>query len=132
MSDWEDLCDSMGWTNDEHATDKLIDYINHHNEEERYSKEEENYLLETGYKTVKEWSEIGRSVKNGVPGTYLRYAKIMVFSESDTVEIGLNSHHNSLSNKLHFQTFEKAITWAKSNPGKVITRSPTGNGYIEK
>lgn len=27
MSDWEDLCDSMGWKNDEHATDKLIDFI---------------------------------------------------------------------------------------------------------
>lgn len=27
MSDWEDFCDGMGWKNDEHATDKLIDYI---------------------------------------------------------------------------------------------------------
>jgi hypothetical protein len=27
MSDWEDLCDSMGWKNDENATDKLIDYF---------------------------------------------------------------------------------------------------------
>jgi hypothetical protein len=27
MSDWEDFCESMGWKNDEHATDKLIDYI---------------------------------------------------------------------------------------------------------
>ncbi|WP_143515066.1 MULTISPECIES: hypothetical protein [unclassified Pseudomonas] len=27
MSDWEDFCDGMGWRNDEHATDKLIDYI---------------------------------------------------------------------------------------------------------
>lgn len=27
MSDWEDFCDGMGWRNDEHATDKPIDYI---------------------------------------------------------------------------------------------------------
>ncbi len=27
MSDWEDFCDNMGWKNDEHATDKLIDHI---------------------------------------------------------------------------------------------------------
>jgi hypothetical protein len=27
MSDWEDFCDGLGWKNDEHATDKLIDYI---------------------------------------------------------------------------------------------------------
>lgn len=27
MSDWEEFCDQMGWANDEHATDKLIDYI---------------------------------------------------------------------------------------------------------
>mgnify|MGYP003652272687 CR=1 FL=1 len=27
MSDWEDMCDSMGWANDEHAFDNLIDHI---------------------------------------------------------------------------------------------------------
>lgn len=27
MSDWEDFCYGMEWKNDEHATDKLIDYI---------------------------------------------------------------------------------------------------------
>lgn len=27
MSDWEDFCESMGWKNDEYATDKLIDHI---------------------------------------------------------------------------------------------------------
>lgn len=27
MSDWEDLCSDMGWANDEHAFDKLIDFV---------------------------------------------------------------------------------------------------------
>ena len=32
----------------------------------------------------------------------------------------------------YFETFQEAMAWAKSNPGKTITRSPDGNGYIKK
>lgn len=127
MSDWEDFCDSMGWANDEHATDRLIDYIDRGNE-----KEEEENLREDGYKTVKEWNAIGRSVKKGEKGKYLPYAKVRVFSESQTVESRISNQAQNLTNKRHFQTFEEAMLWAKSNPGKIITRSPAGEGFIEK
>lgn len=32
----------------------------------------------------------------------------------------------------HFETFQDAMAWAKSNSGKTITRSPDGNGLIKK
>lgn len=32
----------------------------------------------------------------------------------------------------YFETFQEAMVWAKSNPGKTITRSSDGNGYIKK
>jgi hypothetical protein len=32
----------------------------------------------------------------------------------------------------HFSTFEEAIDWAKNNPGRTITKSPSGNGFIIK
>lgn len=127
MSDWEYFCDSMGWANDEHATDRLIDYIDRGNE-----KEEEENLREDGYKTVKEWNAVGRFVKKGEKGTYLPHAKIRVFSESQTAESRISNQAQDLTNKRHFQTFEEAILWAKSNPGKVITRHPAGEGFIEK
>jgi len=127
MSDWEDFCNSMGWANDEHAIDRLRNFIDSGNEIDK----EEN-LREDGYKTVKEWNAIGRIVKKGEKGMYLPYAKIRLFSESQTVESRVNNQAHNLTNKRHFQTFEDAILWAKSNPGKVIIRSPTGEGFIEK
>lgn len=127
MSDWEDFCDSKGWANDEHATDRLIDHINRGNEEE------EGYnLREEGYKTVKEWNAVGRSVKKGEKGIYLPHAKIRVFNEPQTIESRIQSQIQNQTNKRHFQSFEEAIMWAKSNPGKAITRAQTGEGYIEK
>lgn len=128
MSDWEDFCDSMGWANDEHATDRLIDYIDSGNE-----KEKEESLREDGYKTLKEWNAIGRSVKKGEKGICLPYAKIRVFSESQTSPTNFSCNSNSSGyGKMHFDTFEKASSWAKENPGKPFTRSPDGNGFIEK
>tara|TARA_Y100000310_G_scaffold27153_1_gene25834 strand:+ start:4531 stop:4905 length:375 start_codon:yes stop_codon:yes gene_type:complete len=93
----------------------------------------EHELLDQGYKTVKEWKDVGRSVKKDEKGKYLPCAKIRVFSEDQTLESQFSgqSEVNS-SDKRHFHSFEEAITWAKNNPGKVITRSPAGNGYIEK
>jgi len=35
-------------------------------------------------------------------------------------------------NSDYFETFEKAMTWAKNNPGKTITRASDGDGYIRK
>ena len=32
----------------------------------------------------------------------------------------------------YFETFQEAMAWAKRNPGKTITRSPDGNGFIKK
>lgn len=127
MSEWEDFCGSMGWANDEYATDRLRNYIDRGHDEE-----EEEILRENGYKTVNEWNAIDRRVKKGEKGIYLPYVKIRLFSESQTVESRINNQAHNLTNKRHFQTFEDAILWAKSNPGKGITRSPTGEGFIEK
>lgn len=128
MSEWEDFCGSMGWANDEHATDRLINYIDRGNE-----RELEDQLREDGHKTVKEWNAIGRNVKKGEEGRYLPYGKIRVFSESQTIESKFSSQPAANpTNKQHFQTFEEAKRWAKNNPGKTIMRSPTNNGYIEK
>lgn len=127
MSEWEDFCDSMGWANDGYATDRLIDYVDRGNE-----KEKEDNLRENGYKTIKEWNNIGRNVKKGEKGIYLPYAKIRVFCESQTVENRANHQINNIDKKCHFQTFKEAMLWAKSNPGKIIIRSPYGEGFIEK
>lgn len=40
MSDWEYLCDRMGWSNDASAVDKFIDYLERSKREERSSKVE--------------------------------------------------------------------------------------------
>lgn len=34
--------------------------------------------------------------------------------------------------KQWFPTFQLANAWLKQNPGRVITRSPDGDGFIEK
>lgn len=41
-------------------------------------------------------------------------------------------NEKSTSSKNTFPSFQAAITWAKENPGRAITRSPDGIGYIEK
>lgn len=45
-----------------------------------------------------------------------------------------DSYHEEKSQMIlnHFDSFQEAMAWAKSNPGKTITRSPDGNGYIRK
>ncbi|HHQ4563309.1 TPA: hypothetical protein ACSP13_002826 [Aeromonas veronii] len=127
MGDWEDLCESRGWANDEHALDKLLKSL------ASADKAGEEYKLrDAGYNTVNEWNEKFRRVRKGEKGTYLPHLKIMVFCESQTVESKFTSQDKFLTNKRHFSTFEEAKVWAKSNPGKVISRSPTGEGYIEK
>lgn len=34
--------------------------------------------------------------------------------------------------KMWFSTFQEALAWTKSNPGKAIVRSPDGEGFVEK
>lgn len=71
----------------------------------------EHELLDQGYKTVKEWKDVGRSVKKDEKGKYLPCAKIRVFSEDQTLESQFSgqSEVNS-SDKRHFHSFEEAIT----------------------
>ena len=45
----------------------------------------EHELRAKGYRTVKEWNDIGRRVKKGEKGTYLSCAKIRVFSQGQTL-----------------------------------------------
>lgn len=94
----------------------------------------EHELRDNGYKTVEEWNEVGRIVKNGEEGRYLPCAKIKVFSESQTTTSNFSKSENKseLIIDKHFKTSDEAIAWAKENPGRVITRSPDGNGFIAK
>jgi hypothetical protein len=68
MSDWEDLCEHMGWPNDEHATDRLVDHLNRGNDLALAQE-----LRKDGYKTIKEWNLVGRSVIKGENGRYFPY-----------------------------------------------------------
>lgn len=94
----------------------------------------EHELRNDGYKTVKEWNSVGRSIKKGEKGKYLPCAKVTVFSESQTITSNFSSKNIAASGTVdkYFETFEKAISWAKVNPGKKITRSPDGKGFIAK
>ena len=74
MGDWEDVFGSRGMSEDiapwEHPC---------------WNDEWEHDLLKKGYKSLKEWNSIGRSVKKGEKGTRLPCAKITVFHESQTI-----------------------------------------------
>lgn len=122
MGDWEDVFGSAGMSEDFAPWDSPC-----------WNDDWEHELRDSGYKTVEEWNSLGRSVKKGEKGKYLPCAKIRVFSESQTSPTKFPSNSNSSGDgKKHFDTFEKAISWAKENPGKPFARSPNGNGYIEK
>lgn len=124
MGDWQDGYDAGLWGEDG---------IPYGIDSPCWNDDWEHELRDNGYKTVKEWNLLGRSVKKGEKGRYLPCAKIRVFSESQTGPTNFSSNSNSSEDgKKHFDTFEKAISWAKENPGKTITRSPDGNGFIEK
>ncbi|MFC3032889.1 hypothetical protein ACFOEE_10190 [Pseudoalteromonas fenneropenaei] len=124
MGDWQDGYDAGLWG---------ADGIPYGIDSPCWNDDWEHELRDQGYKTVKEWNDVGRSVKKGEEGKYLPCAKIRVFSEDQTVESKFSGQSEvNPSDKRHFNSFEEAMTWAKKNPGKVIARSPTGNGYIEK
>ena len=36
------------------------------------------------------------------------------------------------TSKRKFSSFQEALAWSKKNPGKTITRSPDGIGFIKK
>ena len=42
------------------------------------------------------------------------------------------SDNSSSKEPDYFETFSEALGWAKNNPGKAITRSHDGSGYIIK
>ena len=103
----------------------------------------EHDLRDGGSKTLEELNSVGRVINKGEKGTYLPCAEITVFSESRTSkkkEFKFSDEYKlefSDEYKLElehvfetFETFQEAMTWARNNPGRVITRSPVGNGYI--
>ncbi len=94
----------------------------------------EHELRDNNYKTVEEWNKLGRIIKKGEEGRYLPCAKIRVFNESQTIISNFSKSENNseLIVDKHFKKSDEAIAWAKKNPGRVITRSPDGNGYIAK
>jgi len=61
-------------------------------------------------------------------------ARIRVFSESQTNTSKSHTSENASESKIqkHFETYDEAVSWAKENPGRTITRSPDGNGFITK
>lgn len=90
----------------------------------------EHELREDGYLTVQEWNALGKIVKKGEKGMFLPCARIMVFRESQTELSPETARRATQGKSLHFGTFDEAKEWAKSNPGRSISRSPDGHGFI--
>jgi hypothetical protein len=47
-------------------------------------------------------------------------------------EPGFGDDSYKFKDSVYFETFQEAMTWAKSNPGKTITRSPDKGGFVVK
>ena len=124
MGDWQDGYDAGLWG---------ADGIPYRIDSPCWNNDWEVELRNEGFKTVKEWNKLGRKIKKGEKGTYLPCLKITVFNENQTEE-NRPSNHSKIyqSGKQYFKSAEEAMIWAKKNPGKIITRSPTGIGFIEK
>ncbi len=84
-------------------------------------------LIDDGHKTLQEWNKENRTIAKGEEGIYLPCAKKTVFDKAQTIPIHKNNY-----TPMYFKTHDEAISWAKNNPDKVITRSNDGIGYIEK
>jgi len=116
MGDWEDVFGSAGMDPDFAPWDSPS-----------WNDEWEYDLIDQGFKTVQEWNALNRIIKKGEKGKHLPSLQKMVFSEQQTI----NSQRPFYSEE-YFATYEEAIAWAKSNPGKPITRSPDGKGFTKK
>ncbi|WP_090504204.1 hypothetical protein [Pseudomonas borbori] len=120
MGDWEDTFGAAGMSADFAPWDSPC-----------WNDDWEHELRAIGYLTLKEWNASGRVIKAGEKGTFLPCAKLMVFSESQT-ELSQNTHNPRQNASSYFDDFSEALDWAKRNPGKSITRSPDGKGFIAK
>lgn len=131
-SDWDYINEHMGG----HDEDGLPNFMS----EPGFGRDDELYdwkqkSRDNGRKTLKEWNLVGRSIKKGEKGkwsdaTFTR----CVFSESQTtIDSFINREKAPVSTEqAQFQTYEEAVSWSKANPGRTITRSPDGNGFIIK
>lgn len=123
-SDWDYINEHMGG-HDEHGLPNFM-------KDPCFNDDWELKLREDGYKTMKEWNSMGISIMKGEKGKYLPCAEMWVFSESQTTTTRFSNNLDINPSKRQFDTFEKAASWAKDNPGKAVTRSLNGEGYIEK
>lgn len=125
MGDWEDGKDAGLWGDDG---------IPYGIDSPCWNDDWEQELLSNGYQTVNDWNLEGRSVKKGEKGTYLPCARMTVFNESQTIPSKRSNKGTEAESDFlrAFGTYEEAMSWAKSNPGKVIKRSPNGNGFVAK
>ncbi|WP_339934707.1 hypothetical protein [Vreelandella glaciei] len=70
------------------------------------------------------------SIIDGINRDYFREQRKGARSHSGSARGGEPKLHQS--GKQHFTSFQEAMAWAKRNPGKSITRSPDGEGFVEK
>lgn len=96
-------------------------------EQEQKQREE---LIGEGYRTIQAWNALGRVVKKGETGVSLHYDRVTLFGEEQTEASPRGSNSIDPTGSLHFRTYVDAIEWAKRNPGRSITRSQDGNGFI--
>ncbi len=68
---------------------------------------------------------------NGVANDEFAYDKLSAIYHDDYDE-DKRKNRSARFSKQRFDSFQKALAWSKSNPGKVIMPSPDGNGYVEK
>ena len=50
--------------------------------------------------------------------------------QSSEIEYDLEKWRREQDGILRFDSFDDALDWARKNPGKAITRSPDGNGFV--
>jgi hypothetical protein len=101
-----------------------------HNNIEKRHIEEIRKMLEEGYyaKPPSDW----RLGSNGWQGDVLAWRAARYLKGELT---GLNSDAENVEqheNCSAFSNFQEAKTWAVKNPGRVITRSPNGTGFVVK
>jgi hypothetical protein len=126
MGDWDYINEHMGG----HDEDGLSNFMS----SPCFNDDWEHELRDAGYKTVNEWNSLDRSIKKGEKGRYLPCAKISVFngSQTDITNCSKDKYISGMTGGDYFETFEEAKFWTRENPGRVITKSPTGKGYIKK
>jgi|TARA_B110000902_G_C14165007_1_gene534606 hypothetical protein len=102
--------------------------------------------------TLTEFGNVIKAISSTSDNDKLRFSAFLLYisnNHDEILEVNYDDKHTALCNSLlekakvrnnlsesglekYFDTFSEAISWAKENPGKIITRSSDDKGYITK